>query len=95
MRDYPSPDDIAERFLLLRLALGQNQTFMAELIGVSQTSWSKYELGERTPNYWNLREIHRRTGCPPEWLMEGNVSRMPANLLTDIERHRKNGRALE
>ena len=79
------PNAVAERFILLRMALRRSQAIMGELIGVGQTAWGKYELGERTPTYGHLRELQQKTGARIEWLMEGDISNMPPRLMDRIE----------
>ena len=79
------PNAVAERFVLLRMALRRSQAVMGELIGISVSAWGKYELGERTPTYGHLRDLQQKTGCRIEWLMDGDISNMPPRLMDRIE----------
>ncbi len=84
--------EIAHRFLLLRKALGYDQGFIARLVGISQPNWSAYERGIKLPGWGTMEKLHIATGCPPEWLRQGNVERMPAELLNKIELARREER---
>lgn len=84
------PDAVSERIFLLRLVFGYTQGVMARAVGISQTSWALYERGLRRPNYPHLAKIQQITGATPWWIMDGNLTGMPGDLVRKIDsaRHR-------
>jgi transcriptional regulator with XRE-family HTH domain len=77
------------RFLLLRKGLGWTQQTMADLVGVSQSSWTQYEHGVKRPGWDTLVKIHKVTRCPPAYLMEGDATSVPGDILQKIELARR------
>lgn len=84
--DPHSKAAMAERLLLLRVALGYTQVFACRLIGVSQSMWAYWESpgSARMPTRQQLLEIELKMGAPMEWVTSGIGARMPRNLLEKL-----------
>jgi transcriptional regulator with XRE-family HTH domain len=77
-------DDIARRLVVLRQALGYNQTAFAALIGTTPSAVNNYESGFRRPSLEVARDIVLRTGATLDWLYLGNRGGLPAHLLARL-----------
>lgn len=74
-------DDIARRIIMLREALGMNQSAFATLVGLTQPGLANYESGLRRPDIDKAIQICLRTGATMDWLYRGERSGLPQRLL--------------
>lgn len=51
-----------------------------EVIGSNSTEWSNYEVGKREISTLYVRRLRERFGWPVEWIIDGDMSRLPADL---------------
>ena len=76
-----SLQDIAQRLVALRDALGYNQSSFAVLIGTTPSAVSNYEKGVRRPELHVAIKIKIKTGATLDWLYLGDRSGLPGRLL--------------
>jgi len=63
---------VGERLRWVREVHGKSQAEMAEIVGVTQTAWGKWELGQRTPDRYKLPEVVARLRISIDYLL-GNT----------------------
>ena len=91
-----STEDIGKRIVMLREALGHNQSGFAKLVDISQPSLANYESGLRRPELDKAFLIVAKTGVTLDWLYLGDRGGLSARLLAlvsefDGARSRKTG----
>ena len=69
-----------ERLVSLRKALGLTQAEAAEMIGVSQPAYQRYEAGVRTPSIQVVKEIARSFNVSVDYLT-GKSSRKHPDMI--------------
>jgi transcriptional regulator with XRE-family HTH domain len=73
------PSTFGERLRMVRLHLEMDQSEIAELCGVKQAQWSRWELDMNAPSHFGLISAHiaAMTGCDLEWLRTGVIAEPP------------------
>ncbi len=66
------PTTLAERMRSIREKNGWTQQKFANIIGVSQPKYSKWENGKNRPNYEMLAKIAKELGTSTDYLIVGN-----------------------
>jgi len=61
-------DNIHNRIARVRFELNINKKQFSELMGVSQPTISRYENGERTPDYYSLEALVNKLSVNPEYI---------------------------
>ena len=61
---------INEKLKLIRFVKGLNKKQFAELTGVAQSTITRYESGERTPDYSFLENLVREFNVNPMYLFD-------------------------
>jgi DNA-binding XRE family transcriptional regulator len=90
----PSNTDIARRLVVLRDALGHNQSSFAKLVEITQPAMNNYESGLRRPSLEVAIKIRVKTGVTLDWVYLGQREGLPARLLSllpDLSPQRKAG----
>jgi transcriptional regulator with XRE-family HTH domain len=64
---------MGERLRWVREALGMSQEQIAILVGVHQTSWSKYELGQRMPHPAHVIRFCGKLHITVPYLLSGKL----------------------
>jgi transcriptional regulator with XRE-family HTH domain len=73
------PRTVADKEMMLRMgtrlrwvreAMEKSQEQMAEIVGVHQTAWSKYESGERWPDQFKIPTIIAKLKITRAYLLE-------------------------
>jgi transcriptional regulator with XRE-family HTH domain len=77
--------DIGRRVLMLREALGLNQSAFSRLVDISQPSLANYEKGFRRPELDKAIQIVNKTGVTLDWIYLGDRSGLPQRLLAQLE----------
>lgn len=75
-----SAESIGRNLKLLRMSCDVKQADMAELLGVSRSSYAQYELGNRIPDICMLYEIALYFQIGMEMLFEADQARFLAEL---------------
>ena len=70
--------EIGERLAWVRDIMGLSQNAMANIVGVTQTAWGKYELGQRTPDQFEIPRIAAKLKISVPYILRG--------CLDDVER---------
>lgn len=85
--------DISEKLLKFRTELRYNQTQIAEKVGVSQRTWSNYEMGVREPSEKVLIELEKlgfqyKDNRGEEPVVQSNTPSIPLPISQPLERSR-------
>jgi transcriptional regulator with XRE-family HTH domain len=75
---------IGKRLRWVRDAYGKPQAEMAAMVGVSQASWAKWELGKRMPDRWRLPELAMRLKVSEDYLLGQTLYGVERNLAIRI-----------
>ena len=85
--DPTSIEEIARRLRITRKALGYTQAQMGQLAGASAPSqtWQNYEAGIRRISIDNALALCAATGLTLEWIYQGNMLMLPAEMAKQIQ----------
>jgi len=76
---------IARRLRAARIAFDEVALRVAEELGVSASTWNKYETGKRFPSETVMIRFCELTGCPADWIYLGRITaEMPAQMAAQI-----------
>ena len=64
---------LADRLRKAREMTGLDQIRFSEVVGISRTSITNYEMGKREPRGLYLRAYAEATGVPIEWILTGET----------------------
>jgi len=64
---------LGTRLRWVREALGKTQDEMAEIVGIHQTAWSKYEAGKRWPDEFQAPRFIAKLQISRAYLLEGSL----------------------
>lgn len=86
LRTYPNmaslKEEIGHRLRLTRECsdppLSQKDVY--EVVGSNRSEWSNYENGEREISTLYVRRLRERLGWPVEWIIDGDMTRLPPDL---------------
>jgi transcriptional regulator with XRE-family HTH domain len=76
--------EIGARLALVRAAYGLTQAEIAELAGVSLTTWNGWETGYSRLSLDGARQIRRRLSISLDYLFEGDLATIPASLASKL-----------
>lgn len=76
--------EVSQRVLLLRLALGMNQSEFARFIGIKKPSYNQQESGLYLPSIQTALSIDERTSCTLDWIYKGTTAGVPGSLLAKM-----------
>ena len=92
--------NLGEKILAARKKAGLSQTDLADLVGVSRQSVSKWETGESSPEAGNLLPVARALNVTTDWLLSEDelpapvqdtapdwVDRLPKNISALIKQY--------
>lgn len=68
------------RLRWVREAMNKSQEEMAEIVGVHQTAWSKYEAGERWPDQFKIPRVISKLKISRAYLMEDSLQGVDRDL---------------
>jgi antitoxin component HigA of HigAB toxin-antitoxin module len=57
-----------------------SQKDVYEVVGSNRSEWSNYENGEREISTLYVRRLRERFGWPVEWIIDGDMTRLPSDL---------------
>src|SRR5262245_19831986 len=86
----PELDDrrtIGRRIVAVRIAMGfqRDQAGFARKWGVTRSSLSLYEIGDRRPKLDQLAKLRRFFGISYDWLLHGTFGTMPNALQKQLD----------
>jgi transcriptional regulator with XRE-family HTH domain len=64
---------IGERLQLVRRAAGLTQQAISDLMGIDQSTWSKWEKGQRVPDVLTMIQFAARAKVTLDLIFRGNV----------------------
>jgi transcriptional regulator with XRE-family HTH domain len=64
---------VGERVAWLRLAIGWTQTALAKHAGVDQSTWTKWEHGERLASVSHMARVCDSFGCTLDFIYRGKI----------------------
>ena len=68
-----------KREMLVNFRGKRSQTEMANIYGVSQQAWSKWERGENTPTLLTIKKLENDIGAPMEKIFFDLFEEIPKN----------------
>src|ERR1043165_1846581 len=77
--EIPYPSLVGQVIKQARLAKGIQQSELAEILGLSQSAYSRLESGDSVMNVWQLRQLALTVGTTPSALL-AEVERPEAQL---------------
>jgi transcriptional regulator with XRE-family HTH domain len=78
--------DVAFRLRLTREALGMEQSEFADRAGIARNAYNQYEQAQRIPRLDIAIKICETYGLTLDWIFRGNLSGVPFNLATTLQR---------
>ena len=79
--------DVAERFWLIRLALGLSPKEVSERIDVRLNTYSQWESGARSPGYFDLIRYSQSLGISLDYLLKGDESALTHRVAMELQRY--------
>lgn len=75
-----SNDEIAERLIWLRTALGMSQADICRRLDVAPNRWNQYESGERRITIEVVGRLRDAFGVTADWVYFGDESGLPRRI---------------
>lgn len=85
-----SNEDIAERLIRTREAMGLNQAQWCRLTGIAPQAWNNYESGLNRISIDQAIKVCQATGVTTDWIYRGLMSGgLPMQLQIGLQQNRK------
>lgn len=78
------PENIGQRLMLLRMALGFKKSEMADHMGINRVYWYRFESGDRPITNHAAAILYERYGVTLDWLILGRAHTLPVELADRI-----------
>lgn len=91
MQQMPSATEIKAAFALrlanVRKAKGfESARDAADTLGVQENTYTSWERGSKSPQYFNLVAIKRLWGVPLDYLIDGDASHLSVQMFNKIKK---------